>query len=1387
MKKLLTALLLVVLSLSCLMVACNGTTPPPEPEAQKTLAFTEQTATVGALETLQLLVTQENIDEALVFESSDTSKATVNNAGIVTGIDAGTCTITVSADGKSASLTLTVTPVDETKLEIFTAYAQLDLCINDSRNLNVSLYYKDDLVEGGSFTYESQDPEVVTVDKDGKVTALKLGETTIVISGSAYGKNLAQIEIPVVVSEKLTIELESNSVMLYIYEGSNPETLKPTTITLQPTVKLNDEVVEGAVLTLADFDAELVAVDGNTINVAGNKTGETTIKASYTTAIGTTKSVEIYVTVAKPTTDLALENSEFKKQEGKDYAIDLEKYAFASIDKITFNETPITAENFSFDGKILNIKTAVLVNTKERAVDIAAGKIASQLVIDASSERENAKLAQELTVVDFEIGDKAGLDEFVEAVKLNSSTEYVPYVVRLTANIDFQGEVLTTRSGSNGYFAGYFDGQGYAIHNAEIANNTLFWGIKEATFVDVAFTNLLKKTGNDGALFCWNIPTNLTFKNVYLQGTLTAANYKQAGFGQNTAKGLVIFENVLVNVEFTGGATEGYNAFTYTGTGPSGTNAFAVSSTATGLAASEGSFERTGLYATLADFNAALAEMEDVIASFTESGAFVYENGELYFKNAKALEGPAVGLNAEGMKNIEGKYYLGSGEFTITTAIDAVITLKSQIEGVTYNAETKTLVIGADVKVGTEIVLTAEFAGICVSRNAVDLSIFVNKPALKVAGFDYGKNKAENFTINLTEISEEINNVNKVYVAGALVEFTYVEGVLSIAGDKLENSAMFASATKLAYEQAHDLIIETNSCSIETSVIVSDFIIANEDDFTAFVAALHSATLANRRASQDYHAILANNVTLTKTIDNTAGLGAWEGVLDGRGYSLINLTLNNGQSGLVKNLSSIYVKNIAFINARSINETGYGYLFGQAMYNYQKIENCYIEFTTAVDDGQSGLFNGANTWYMDNSIVKFNYASANTAAFRQNAPIGSNIFVIRTDEKTRVVAANSATDLDKLINANKDAAFATYEAMIEALNAEDATITTAGFENNPYWSVVKDGDNVLSLIWKNFPVTEIPSPEKAVFTAGNVANLEADLTAYGFAKEDIQSVVFAGVTIANDKYDIVEGKLVVDGSILSSGADQVVTVSLMKDGALYRVELVASVADYAIANADEFMAWLEAMAGTTADSKDTLTILLADIDLTGKDFSAVPTAKLKGMFDGQGHTVSNIVMTNCGWIHSAFGITIKNTAFVNLQVERASGWGSVFFYNGFTSFQVAFENCYIQYTAKTAGLKFSWTGGNDAWMEMKNVIVDATHTGDTTNGVFRQETPREMENVYVVCSTGNPIGTDASSGASLGTTYASFDALKEVVTDWSAFENEYWDLTAGYPVWKINA
>lgn len=115
------------------------------------------------------------IMDGITWQSSNPSVASVDQNGKITGISAGSTTITAkTSDGKTASKKLTVTGKAEIQASNKkVVYGSKAFSLNAKTNSN------------GKLTYKTSDSNVVTVNSNGKVTIKGCGKATITVTVSA--------------------------------------------------------------------------------------------------------------------------------------------------------------------------------------------------------------------------------------------------------------------------------------------------------------------------------------------------------------------------------------------------------------------------------------------------------------------------------------------------------------------------------------------------------------------------------------------------------------------------------------------------------------------------------------------------------------------------------------------------------------------------------------------------------------------------------------------------------------------------------------------------------------------------------------------------------------------------------------------------------------------------------------------------------------------------------------------------------------------------------------------------------------------------------------------------------------------------------------------------
>ena len=192
-------------------------------------------------------------DKTLTWKSSNPEVATVDNNGKVTAVKEGSATITVTTvNGKEATCTVTVTkkpvPIESVSLNKTTLTLEEQQAETLVATINPS-----DTTDDKTLTWKSNNPEVATVDQEGKVTAVKEGTTTITVT-TVNGKE-ATCTVTVLNATALEDAID------------RAETIDGSTYTadsysaLQTAIANGKAVLESATATQDDIDLAVEAIE----------------------------------------------------------------------------------------------------------------------------------------------------------------------------------------------------------------------------------------------------------------------------------------------------------------------------------------------------------------------------------------------------------------------------------------------------------------------------------------------------------------------------------------------------------------------------------------------------------------------------------------------------------------------------------------------------------------------------------------------------------------------------------------------------------------------------------------------------------------------------------------------------------------------------------------------------------------------------------------------------------------------------------------------------------------------------------------------------------------------------------------------------------------------
>ena len=218
-------------------------------------------------------------DKTLTWSSSNTSIATVDGNGLVTGVKGGKTVVTVKAGKKSASCSVTVTvPVESISLDKTSA------SVDEGSTLRLFATVYPSYASDKTVTWTSSDENVATVDAEGNVTGVYRG-TAVITAQAGDCKATCELTVTVPVA---SVELDQTSLTLD----------KGATAQLKATVKPDD--ASDRTVTWTSSDASIVSVDANG-KLKALKGGMATIKAQ-----AGNRSASCSVTVVAPVEGVSL-------------------------------------------------------------------------------------------------------------------------------------------------------------------------------------------------------------------------------------------------------------------------------------------------------------------------------------------------------------------------------------------------------------------------------------------------------------------------------------------------------------------------------------------------------------------------------------------------------------------------------------------------------------------------------------------------------------------------------------------------------------------------------------------------------------------------------------------------------------------------------------------------------------------------------------------------------------------------------------------------------------------------------------------------------------------------------------------------------------------------
>jgi len=255
--------------------------PPPPVVTTVTVAPTSASIVAGATTTLQATVKDQNgnvmTGQTVTWTTSNAAAATVNSSGVVTGVAAGSATITATSSGKTGTSAITVTAIPPVVTTVTVAPSSASIVAGATTSLQATVKDQNgNVMTGQTVTWSTNNAAAATVNSSGVVTGVAAGSATITATsgGKSGTSSITVTAVPPVVTT-VTVAPTSASVVA------------GATTTLQATVKdQNGNVMTGQTVTWSTNNAAAATVSSGGV-VTGVAAGAATITATSSGKSGT--------------------------------------------------------------------------------------------------------------------------------------------------------------------------------------------------------------------------------------------------------------------------------------------------------------------------------------------------------------------------------------------------------------------------------------------------------------------------------------------------------------------------------------------------------------------------------------------------------------------------------------------------------------------------------------------------------------------------------------------------------------------------------------------------------------------------------------------------------------------------------------------------------------------------------------------------------------------------------------------------------------------------------------------------------------------------------------------------------------------------------------------
>lgn len=644
-KRIIKSCFAIVLAMIMLFgVACKkdpsggGLDVKPKPEKQEKISFYLDSLDLSVGDIVQnAAYGYTNVEgQTLVYQSADTSIATVDSNGYVEAINEGTTKIIASYGASSAEYNVSVSYIVGEVPSISTSFAEnaaFSIPMGNTYKFEPKIKYHNKTYLDGEFTYDIEDTNIVEMTENGTVVAKASGQTKITINGSwrafdniTYPSLSTVVNLKVVDDVVIKIEgLPTDFINVYTKAEFNGQSFE-NSVDFVPVVSVNGIVQSNDNVRVRIEDEQVAKYENN--KIVGLTHGSTL--AIVEVGESNDKIVKHYqLNVLRPQVKFNKTVNYFSSQKGtlRDETNSFQELTLAQFiygtatDKVITDATVNGKELTISENKVLGITGS---NSSVYNVTVSVGTATEIYDIDMSVYGVYLYALEDLDV--FVRGeDDREIDCYVELAK---DLDAKDITLRGHFLDNPKSSYLPTISKSYKQargFKGTFDGKGHTIKNLTTGKYGLFCVTYEATIKNVAFVNANIKAGG---LLAENVMFT-TFENIYIH---VSAMEAYAG-GSNVIARFVarggFFKNIYVDTQEIARDNDILQgAFVAVETGVTGAqapvfeNCFILSNLPTGISTDVSTGQKWGQLALAENLYADAEDKQELLDFTWENAAF---------------------------------------------------------------------------------------------------------------------------------------------------------------------------------------------------------------------------------------------------------------------------------------------------------------------------------------------------------------------------------------------------------------------------------------------------------------------------------------------------------------------------------------------------------------------------------------------------------------------------------------------------------------------------------------------------------------------------------------------------------------------------------------------